>query len=341
MPHQTVPVPTRLAAALRVPTRLAAATAMLAAALALTGCGPSATTSTGAGAARSGAPAGSVGTATGTSGTGASGAASPASSASGASGTGASGAAGSGTGTSASGAPGQACRNLVATPAVRQAVTLAHQAYSHLTHIRPEPGAFYYGSCAGVRYAAVVFQAGPGAGPAEAVGLQDDGSAMQYYRAQTGGPWQHLTADTLPRDPRGCAAIADIPAALTAAWASCPLPGSGPADPAAPSLMSLGNPVRRPASAVLSGDSTLGLQAMSWAGWGTTTATGTGTGWVDECNPTCAAGTIQRQPIRITLTSPATACGVPYFGRAELRWTAAVPAGHPAQRAVVLQRPIC
>jgi hypothetical protein len=326
--------------ALPVATRLAGATAMLAAALTLAACGSGPSTATAAGAARSAVPAGSADPAAG---------ASPAGPAAGTTATGttttgttAAGAAGTGTvATGSSGGSGSACRNLAASATIKQAVTAAHRAYSHLVHIQPEPGAFYYGSCAGVQYAGVVFQAGPGAGQAEAVGLQDDGSAMQYYQAQAGTPWRHVASDSLPRDPRGCAAIGALPAALSTLWAGCPLPGSAGTAPAVPSLMSLGNPVQRPASAVLSGDSTLGLQAMSWTGWGTTTATGSGTGWVDDCNPTCAAGTIHREPTQITLTSPATACGIRYFEQAELRWTATVPPGLPRLWAVALQQPIC
>jgi hypothetical protein len=329
MIHRTLPVT----------TRLAGAAAALVAALTLTACGSGSATATAGGAARSAEAAGSAGSV----GPGAG------ASAAGVPGAGTSGRGTTGSGPATTGAPGGsggggACRNLLATSTVKQAVTLAHRAYSHLVHIQPEPGAFYYGACAGVQYAAVVFQAGPGAGHAEAVGLQDDGSAMQYYRAQTGAPWQNIASDSLPRDPRGCAAIGDLPAALSTLWAGCPLPGSGPAAPAAPavpSLMSLGSPAQRPATAVLSGDSTVGLQGMSWTSWGTATATGAGTGWVEDCNPSCAAGTIHREPTRVTLTSPATACGVRYFQHAELWWTAAAPAGLPTRWALPLQQPIC
>jgi hypothetical protein len=328
MIHRTLPVA----------TRLAGAAVTLVAALTLTACGSGSVTAAAGGAARSTAAAGSVGP-----GAGASAAGMP--------GAGTSGRGTTGSSTATTGAPrgsgggggggGASCRNLLATSTVKQAVTLAQRAYSHLVHIQPEPGAFYYGACAGVQYAAVVFEAGPGAGHAEAVGLQDDGSAMQYYRAQTGAPWQNVASDSLPRDPRGCAAIGDLPAALSTLWAGCPLPGSGPAAPAVPSLMSLGNPAQRPASAVLSGDSTVGLQGMSWTSWGTATAAGTGTGWVEDCNPSCATGTIHREPTRVTLTSPATACGVRYFQHAELWWTAAAPAGLPTHWALPLQQPIC
>jgi hypothetical protein len=120
-------------------------------------------------------------------------------------------------------AGGAGCRSLVATAAVKQAVTTAygHQAQPPLVHIQPEKGSFFYGECGGTYYAATPFQPGPGATLAEQVALQDDGAAMKYLSAGSAGTWRYVASDGLPADPRGCAAIPRIPAQLAALWNDC------------------------------------------------------------------------------------------------------------------------
>jgi hypothetical protein len=114
------------------------------------------------------------------------------------------------------------CINLAAGAAVKAAATAAHRQYTHLVHIQPVPGDFYYGACGGIQYAATDFEAAPGAGPPESVGLQDDGAAMQYFLRPPGGGWRHVDSDGFPRDPRGCAAITTIPSPLAVIWHGCP-----------------------------------------------------------------------------------------------------------------------
>jgi len=231
----------------------------------------------------------------------------------------------------ASGAPvgSGGCQNLTADASVRAQVTAAHQRFTNLRHIEPVAGDFYYGRCGATSYAATDFEPAVGAGYAENVGLQDDGSTMQYYARTGSGPWRHLTNDSLPRDPRGCAAVAALPAALSLLWHGCPLRGTDVL--ARTYLAATGwnahDPVYRPASVVLSGDSTLGLQDMHWSAWDADHAAGTGVGWADDCSTSCATGTIRREPIRVSLSGSDYTCGREYFTKIVLTWTAIVPPG--------------
>ncbi|WP_377273019.1 hypothetical protein [Peterkaempfera sp. SMS 1(5)a] len=123
----------------------------------------------------------------------------------------------------ATGTPAAHCRELTVPPAVKAEVTSAYgrQNQPRLVHIRPRSGTFYYGSCGGTTYAAAVFEPTAGATYAEQVASQDDGAAMKYLSRPANGGWTLLASDGLPRDPRGCAAIRQIPAPLAALWGDC------------------------------------------------------------------------------------------------------------------------
>ncbi|MGW9027793.1 hypothetical protein ACWGQ5_27240 [Streptomyces sp. NPDC055722] len=95
------------------------------------------------------------------------------------------------------------------------------QSRPQLVHIRPRTGTFYYGNCDGTTYAAAMFVLTAGATYAEQVASQDDGAAMKYFSRSGNGNWTLIASDGLPRDPRGCAAIPQIPAPLAALWAHC------------------------------------------------------------------------------------------------------------------------
>jgi hypothetical protein len=60
----------------------------------------------------------------------------------------------------------------------------------------------------------------------------------------------------------------------------------------------------RPANMLLSGDGSRYVKALTWRGWGTATATGTGTALLDNCKPNCAQGSDSRYPVTIVLTRP-------------------------------------
>ena len=115
------------------------------------------------------------------------------------------------------------CRSLPASSTVKADVTAAYgkQAQPPLAHIAPVKGTFYYGSCDGVRYAGTRFQLTPGSTAAEQVALQDEGAAMKYFVDRPGTGWRYTAGDGFPADPRGCAAIPQIPARLAALWNDC------------------------------------------------------------------------------------------------------------------------
>jgi hypothetical protein len=115
------------------------------------------------------------------------------------------------------------CRSLLASPTAKASVTAAYrsQAQPPLTHIAPVKGTFYYGSCDGVLYAGTRFHLTAGSTEAEQVALQDDGAAMKYFVDRPGAGWRYVASDSFPAGPRGCAAIAQIPAHLAALWNDC------------------------------------------------------------------------------------------------------------------------
>jgi hypothetical protein len=117
---------------------------------------------------------------------------------------------------------GSGCTSLVVPQSEKDAVTAAYRRTQHdLVHIQPKPGGFYYGRCGTTYYAATSFDPTAGATLQEQVQLQDDGAAVKYFTKSPGGQWTFLASDGFPRDPRGCAAIKQIPSALAADWADC------------------------------------------------------------------------------------------------------------------------
>ncbi|WP_406271133.1 hypothetical protein OH779_32050 [Actinacidiphila glaucinigra] len=111
------------------------------------------------------------------------------------------------------------CRNLAVSSDVKAAVTRGHErAFPRFEHIAPVPHRFFYGQCGNVRYAATPFDTTSSASEGKLVGLQDEGSAMKYSRATSGGDWVYLASDGFPAGPHGCG---DIPRALATAWRNC------------------------------------------------------------------------------------------------------------------------
>ncbi|MEU0073084.1 hypothetical protein ABZ027_26565 [Streptomyces sp. NPDC006332] len=117
-----------------------------------------------------------------------------------------------------------ACRSLVVPQEVKDAVTSAYRrSQPGLVHIAPVKGTFYYGECDGVLYAGTAFTPTAGATENELVQVQDEGAAEKYFSkaGAKGGAWTFVASDGFPRDPRGCAAIPQIPAQLAALWGDC------------------------------------------------------------------------------------------------------------------------
>jgi hypothetical protein len=56
-----------------------------------------------------------------------------------------------------------------------------------------------------------------------------------------------------------------------------------------------------PASIVLSGDGSTFVRHLTWTGWGTADAQGTGILERDDCNPNCAQGTLHAYQATISL----------------------------------------
>ena len=114
------------------------------------------------------------------------------------------------------------CRSLVVPQPVKDAVTQAYRrSQQDLEHITPAKGSFYYGTCGDTAYAATRFEPTPGATLGEQVQLQDAGGQEKYFTKTPGGRWTYVAGDGLPRDPRGCTAIPQIPSDLARLWADC------------------------------------------------------------------------------------------------------------------------
>ncbi|MET8035531.1 hypothetical protein [Streptomyces sp. NPDC005345] len=99
-------------------------------------------------------------------------------------------------------------------------MTRVYRQRVRFTHIEPVPHGFFYGQCGTVHYAATRFQPVEGATYEELVGMQDEGSAAQYF-SDSGSGWAHVGSDGFPARPQGCGDIPAIPDALAEAWKNC------------------------------------------------------------------------------------------------------------------------
>jgi hypothetical protein len=95
------------------------------------------------------------------------------------------------------------------------------------------------------------------------------------------------------------------------------------------------NAAYKPGSVVLAcGDAGLIAQGLTWGSWGSSTATGTGTGVAKVCEPDCASGKVVRAEIRLTLSRPQLcgADGKRHFTKIRYVWVDGAPVkGQPAQ----------
>jgi hypothetical protein len=57
-----------------------------------------------------------------------------------------------------------------------------------------------------------------------------------------------------------------------------------------------------PTRLLLSGDSSTFMRGLTWSAWGASTANGTGTLEIDNCNPNCAQGSLTGYHATVTLS---------------------------------------
>jgi hypothetical protein len=92
------------------------------------------------------------------------------------------------------------------------------------------------------------------------------------------------------RAPRAAVVVAVVAAALSAASVA----SAGPVGAALAPKGVVGCDGKahvKPAEVVLAcGDGNLGVRKVTWLGWGGATTVGVGTGFVNDCEPTCVAG---------------------------------------------------
>jgi hypothetical protein len=76
------------------------------------------------------------------------------------------------------------------------------------------------------------------------------------------------------------------------------------------------------------GDASLGAREMTWSSWTRKLALGTGTGQVNDCDPTCVKGTTKTGPMQLLLSHPRTCSnGRRLFTKLRYTWTAGAPVG--------------
>jgi hypothetical protein len=76
-----------------------------------------------------------------------------------------------------------------------------------------------------------------------------------------------------------------------------------------PVLLNCGKPVVRPAAIVVTcADANYQLRSLKWSSWGGASATATGTAFINDCTPYCAAGHVHSYAVHVTL-GRLIACG--------------------------------
>jgi hypothetical protein len=93
-------------------------------------------------------------------------------------------------------------------------------------------------------------------------------------------------------------------------------------------------PAVRPAQIVLAcGDGNFYAAGLRWTSWTSSSATATGVGRQNDCNPYCAAGHFRAYPISVRLSDPVTCGGTRReFARISWRWTTPIPKLHAVPR---------
>jgi len=71
------------------------------------------------------------------------------------------------------------------------------------------------------------------------------------------------------------------------------------------------------------GDGNFWLSGVSWQGWGSAKATGTGMAHANDCTPNCAAGHFHTKQVVVTLTGTKTCAGRRQYAKLVIRYPGA------------------
>ncbi|MBO0801560.1 MAG: hypothetical protein J2P25_00580 [Nocardiopsaceae bacterium] len=82
----------------------------------------------------------------------------------------------------------------------------------------------------------------------------------------------------------------------------------------------------RPSGIVIAcADHGLGVEKMTWTSWGTSSATGQGIFYENQCQPSCAKGKTATYPVQVTLSKVKTSSQGAYFSELTVTWKGAKP----------------
>ena len=108
---------------------------------------------------------------------------------------------------------------------------------------------------------------------------------------------------------------------------------SAPALAGGKRVLLIGNcakPQFKPSSLIFAcGDASLGATGVSWTSWTRKTATGAGTGQLNDCNPDCVHGKTKPGPMTVRASKPQTCKnGRRIFTKLAYTWTGGAPVGN-------------
>jgi hypothetical protein len=70
------------------------------------------------------------------------------------------------------------------------------------------------------------------------------------------------------------------------------------------------------------------VTGITWSAWTKKAATGTGTGQINDCNPSCISGKVKKGPIQLRASKPQTCSnGKRIFSKLVYTWTSHAPVG--------------
>lgn len=87
--------------------------------------------------------------------------------------------------------------------------------------------------------------------------------------------------------------------------------------------------VHEPRAFLLSADGSFGVQALEWGTYGGAVARATGRGYLNDCDPNCAAGEITHPPAKLTLSKVVDCDGTPIYARLRYALSGPLPDGFP------------
>lgn len=83
----------------------------------------------------------------------------------------------------------------------------------------------------------------------------------------------------------------------------------------------------KPHDIVISGDSSYAVTKLRYSAYGGKVAKATGISEVDNCEPSCANGHVDKDKVRVQLTKPHKKCGRYFYGEIRLSWPGPKPKG--------------